>query len=341
MSQADSPWRVQICQTWSVHAIDFPRLSRELLVALRGSRSQVAWSRRLGYRSNVAYSWESGKRSPTAAETLRAARRNGVDLDAALTRFYGRTPAWLEDTDPASPEAVAMLLEDLRGSTSVTDLARRAGLSRHAVRRWLAAQTQPRLADFLLLVEAASLRSVDLVETLVSPELLPSIEGLWRQLEARRRGAHELPWVQAILRVLELADYRALPEHEPGWIARRLGIPLEEEARCLDFLRLAGLVEERGGLLEESGVRAVDTRRHPEIGRRLKAHWSAVAGERIEASAPGQFSYNVFVVSEADFERIRALHLRYFRELRAVVDDSQPGERVCVANVQLFALDAE
>ena len=48
-------------------SLDFERLSRELLVALRGQRSQVQWSRRLGYRSNVAYAWESGRRWPNAA----------------------------------------------------------------------------------------------------------------------------------------------------------------------------------------------------------------------------------------------------------------------------------
>lgn len=321
--------------------LDFDQIARELLIALRGRRSQTAWSRRLGYRSNVAYAWESGRRWPTAAELLRAAGRGGLDLPAALTRFYGHAPPWLDTVAVDSPEAVARLLDDLRGNTPINDLAATSGISRYSISRWLSGHTQPRLPDFLRLVEAASVRLIDLLAVLAAPAAMPSVAPIWKRLEARRQGADRLPWTQAILRALELADYLALPAHEPGWIARRLGIPLEEEARCLDFLRLAGLVEERGGLLEESGVRAVDTRRHPEIGRRLKAHWSAVAGERIEASAPGQFSYNVFVVSEADFERIRALHLRYFRELRAVVDDSQPGERVCVANVQLFALDAE
>ena len=121
--------------------MNFEILARELLVVLRGKRSQVAWSRRLGYKSNVAYA--SGRRRPTAAETLRAARRSGVDLDLAVTRFYGNPPPWLDETDPASPAAVARLLEDLRGNTSVSDLARRAELSRYSVSRWLSGQTQP------------------------------------------------------------------------------------------------------------------------------------------------------------------------------------------------------
>lgn len=132
--------------------MDYEQVGRELLVALRGDRSQVAWSRRLGYRSNV----------------------------------------W----------------------------------------RWLGAKTQPRLPDSLRVVEAASLRMVDWIGSLVDPATMPSLASAWAQLEARRKGA-----------------------------------------------------------------------------------------------------------AQRDLERIRELHLRYFHELRALLAESEPGERVAVANVQLFALD--
>ena len=36
---------------------------------------------------------------------------------------------------------------------------------------------------------------------------------------------------------------------------------------------------------------------------------------------------------------IHWMRLAYYRQLRAIVADSEPGERVVVANVQLFALD--
>ena len=35
------------------------------------------------------------------------------------------------------------------------------------------------------------------------------------------------PTEHAVMRVLELEDYRALPKHEDGWVARRLGISRE------------------------------------------------------------------------------------------------------------------
>jgi len=119
-----------------------------------------------------------------------------------------------------------------------------------------------------------------------------------------------------------------------------VGITLEQEREALAFLHDTDQIALVGALWEQRETPPVDTRRHPDVGRALKAHWSAVARERILEGAPGQYSYNVFTVSEADFERLRELHLRYFHELRTLVAASQPGERVCVTNVQLFALDA-
>ncbi len=318
--------------------MNFERVARQLLRALRAHRSQVQWSRWLGYQSNVAYAWESGRRFPTAAEALRAAQRGGVDVAEAIRTFYLKEPPWLAVHDPCTPEGVAAFLDDLRGQVTITDLARRAELSRHSVSRWLAGQTQPRLPDFLQLLESASLRMADLVVALVGPEAVPDVHEVWVRMEARRNGAARHPWLQAVLRVLELDRYRELPSHDDAWVAAQLGAPVEEVAACLAFLVETGQARwVRPHYVPE--VFSVDTRGRPEISRALKAHWTRVAAERIEASSPGQFSYNVFTVSRDDFERIRQLHLDYFRALRAIVGESEPGEVVAVANVQLFGLE--
>jgi len=55
--------------------------------------------------------------------------------------------------------------------------------------------------------------------------------------------------------------------------------------------------------------------------------------------ASDQFSYNVLSVSRADLDRIRAMHLAYFRELRSVVAASEPVEVAALVNIQLLAFD--
>ena len=318
---------------------DYAKIAREFLRALRGRRSQAAFSRRLGYRTNVAYVWESGRAFPTAAKALAAAQRVGIDLRASLRRFYKTPPAWLDDTDLGSPEGVALLLEDLRGRTSVAELARATGKSRFALARWLRGAAEPRLPDFLLLIEKSSLRLLDWLACLVDPATLPSLERAWHELEARRRSAYDLPWSQAVLRTLELTDYRALGKHRPGWIAERIGISPEQERECLELLAQTGQIDSKRGRWELREVAAVDTRRDAEAEHRVKHWWSRLALERLDNAERGLLSYNVFAVSESDLARIRELQIAYFRQMRGIIAQSTPSERVVLASLSLVALD--
>ena len=320
--------------------MDYDQLSREFLRALRGERSQVAWSRRLGYRSNVAYSWEKGRRWPTAAEAMRAAERNGVDLSAALKAFFGHgIPEWVESLNLTTARATAALLDDLRGNTTIVELARRTGFSRFAIARWLSGQTEPKLPDFFRLLEESSTRLIDFVTAIVPASEMATVARQVELQELRRTGAFHLPWTQAVVRCLEVEDYLNLDAHEPGWIGRRLGMGAAQEAECLEFLRDTGQIVWTGTHFEGRTV-AVDTRSRPEIGRRLKSHWTQEGARRIDAGAKGQFSYVVFSASREDLEKIRLLHLRYFNTLRGIIADSEPSEAVAVANVQLFELSA-
>ena len=55
--------------------MDFEALAQQLVRAIRAHRSQTAFSRWLGYKSNVVYTWEAGRRWPTASEFVRAGQK--------------------------------------------------------------------------------------------------------------------------------------------------------------------------------------------------------------------------------------------------------------------------
>ncbi|MES1172942.1 MAG: DUF4423 domain-containing protein [Myxococcales bacterium] len=318
--------------------MDYERLSSELLRALRGKRSQTAFSKRLGYRSNVAYAWESGRAWPTALDFFGMLERSGRKLEPALAAFYRARSGVSVKTDLASARGVAAFLDDLRGQIAVVDLARAAKRSRFAVARWLKGEAEPRLPDFLRLVECASLRLLDFIACFIDPSTLPSIAKPWRELETARRAAYEMPWSHAVLRVIELPAYRKLRAHEPGFIAERLRISRDEEERCAALLLETGQVKKRGKRLIPGAALTVDTRGDAARSRQAKVFWTSVALERIEAGAEGTFSYNLFSVSRADLERIRELHRAYFRELRRIVAASEPAECIALANVHLLEL---
>ncbi|MDD9941043.1 MAG: DUF4423 domain-containing protein [Myxococcales bacterium] len=319
------------------------RLASQLIVAIRGRRSQTALSRRLGCRSNVVYTWEAGRRFPTAAVFFRLAQLVRIDVGERIGRFLGRLPDHLVGRDWSDPQTTAELLCHLREGATLIELADKLGTNRVSVGRWLKGEAQPRLPDLLRLIEVTSLRLLDFVDLFAPPSSLPEAREPWGVLEAQRRVAYNLPWSHAVMRVLELSDYRDHPAPDDAFIAARLGISRAQTRECLDALLLSRLIEKRGAHWAATQVLAVDTRRNPEGGRALKAHWARVGLERLPDLEPGGqdfFSYNLFTVSEQDWERLRELHISYYNELRRIVQGSEPAERVALVNAQLMRLDA-
>ena len=324
--------------------MDYELLARQLFRELRGARSQTAFSRRLGYSSNVAYAWESGQRSPTAAELFGAASRVGIDVRAALEPFLQRHLSdALRMLDPASPEFTAELLRELRGTSSIQALAERAGISRSALSRILSCIAQPRVPLFLRLVDAATRRVLDLLTGLVNVDHLPAAGAEWQRVQALRRLANENPLSEAVPRFLELEQYAALSNHTPGWIADKLGITREEEEHTLADLMAVGVVTWNGTRYELDRARSVDTSRSRSPGRQaVRAYWTEQASKRLNSSSEtsqGGFAYLVFSTDDATLAAIEELRLRFFRELRALVAASPLAERVAVINVQLFPID--
>jgi hypothetical protein len=319
--------------------MDFARLASDWLRAIRGRRSQRAFSRRLGYRSNIAYRWESGVCFPTAREVFAMGERFGLEVEAAASAFLGPTPEGPGRPPLARAHGVAVFLTAARGDASIVDLAKRCGHSRFAVSRWLKGDAEPRLPEFLAVLEAATFRSLDFVARLTDPSKLPSVAEEWRALEAARNVAYDVPWSPAVLRVLELEDYGKLKRHRPGWIAARIGITEDEEARCLGALLAARQVRLERGRYVIDRTRTVDTRADPKRSREVRAHWIQVARERLTQGVTGSFGYNVMSLSVADLERLRELHVAYFRDMQALVADS-PSECVVLFNTQLVRLDA-
>lgn len=320
--------------------MNFALISAEWLRFMRGKRSQRGFSQRLGYASNIAYRWESGVCFPLAREAFALAKRDGAPGRAALTTFLGGAlPAALGDLDLGARAGVASLLRELRGSTSLVELARRSGYSRFSIARWLNGAAEPRLPELLALLEAATFRLLDFLACFTHVERLPSVAEAHRALDAARRIAYDVPWSHAVLRALELSDYQALGRHEPGWIAKRLGISREEEEQCLTALTTARQIRLERGLWVVDQTRTLDTRVQPERGRRLKARWLRLALERLETDVQGTFSYNLMAISRADLLRLREMHVAYFRSMQALVADSTPSECVVLFNTQLFALD--
>jgi DNA-binding phage protein len=318
--------------------MDFAQIAAEWLRFIRGKRSQRGFSKRLGYSSNIAYRWEAQVCFPTAAETFALVDSSGKRNRHALAAFFGSASDSSAE-DLATRVGIAQLLTRLRGKTPLVELAKRSGHSRFAIARWLQGTAEPRLPEFLAMVEAISFRCLDFLSHFVALERLPSVADAWQALQAARKAAYDVPWSHAVLRALELTDYTNLGKHRPGWIAERLGVSRKEETRCLEALAAARQIRLHRGLWTIDQTQTIDTRSDRIRARRLKADWLKVALSRLESGVNGVFSYNLMAVSRADLARLREMHIAYFRDMQSLVADSAPSECVVLFNADLFALD--
>jgi transcriptional regulator with XRE-family HTH domain len=303
----------------------------EFLRVLRGPRSQQQWARRLGYRGNPLTDWERGERFPTAEEALRVAALSGVDVLGAFTRFTPSVP--LTSTSSA---ALAVWLSALRGNTSMAELATRVGASRFSVARWLSGAAKPRLPDFFRLVDALSGRLPEWAAELVPIESLPALAARFRAAQAAKHLAFELPWSEALLRLLETEGYRKQRKQRATYLAACLGISAAEVETCLARLLTADVIEKRGNTYRVKAQSAVDTQGGRAALHALKRHWSLVAAERAATPRDGDFlAYNVVSVSHADLARVEQLLRRTFREIRTLVAASQPEQAAALINLQV------
>ena len=314
-------------------------IAADLIRALRGRRSRAAFSKWLGYGSNVAYRWETARAWPAADELLSALARRNPQLNQLFPRFLGRTPSWFDPAAPLSVASVAAFLRELRGKTPIATLCARSQCSRFSVSRWLRGHARPRLPELLCLVEAASRRSLDLIALLTDPERMPTVAPRWRQLCVARESAYESPWSHAVLRAVELRAYGRNPSST--WLAQRLGIDVAQVEAGLDQLARGGQIRWSGKRWRVAQLQLVDTGADSPRARKLKADWTRTAADRLATGAPGSFGFGLFAVSRDELRRLRELHLEYVRAMQTIIAQSTQAECVALYCSQLLDFATE
>ena len=315
--------------------VDYEQLASELLRALRGKRSQVAFSRRLGRRSNVAYAWESGRRFPTAAEAMRAAALVGFDVDAALSRFAKVHAPFFEGGDPREPTTMAALLRALAASTPTTEIAKRSERSRFAVSRWLSGTAEPRLPDFLRMLQSTARGALTFIACFVQPTKLPSAKTQWQRQQAADAVVRAHPHFILSLVGLGLTSYRELSRHEPGFLARELGLTIEEEESGLDAMSKAELIRWNGRRWAIDADAEVDLRRDPEMRDEMRRWITRRSTDAIGRGDEGLFQWVALSCSEEELVELQREARALYERVRSIAT-TDGAERAVVFNLQLF-----
>lgn len=311
--------------------LDWVFVGRQLIRALRGERSQAAFARRIGVSTQTIANWEAGRRIPSATRVLEAAKVVGADVSGAFDQFDRKLCSV-----PTDDQDMGEWLTRLTAERTVKQVATRMDVSRYRMSRWMTGDTRVPLPDFLKLIDMLTRRLSDWVAVLVAIDDVPLLAPRHRQRQAARKLAFERPLSEAILRLAETEAYVALQKHVPGWFARRLRVSVTEEVECLSAMVESGLLTRAEGRYQAGAPTSIDTGASFAEMKALKLHWLSEIKRSLEEERPNNaYGYNVISVSHRDLERIRELHLQYFRQLRAIVVESEPVETVALIGMQI------
>ena len=265
----------------------------------------------------------------------RVARRaaRGHRRAAALRASMSGHRAWLDADD-----AIPTLARRASRACSTTCAARarlsrsrtRTGRSRFAVARWLKGEAQPRLPDFLRLIEAPRCGC----STSSRAWSIPSCAAERRRRLPRPRSDAPRRLRRALVaRVPARAGARATTgaARARARLARAApGLSRQEEQRASSCCCRAVRSVRDAGRYAPRGSRTVDTRRDPEAAQRLRVFWSRAGAERMRASerqqrlrlqpvrhlarrsaAPARAAARVLPPDARDHRRVRARSRRW------------------------------
>lgn len=301
-----------------LRTIDFDEVTAQFVKKLRGTQSQRTLSRRLGYKSNVVYHWESGRRSPTTLQMFKL-----LEL-VVPAQFALSSVAHIRET-----AQLGKYMDDIAPAFHHSDVGEIVDRSTQTIRRWLTGESQPRFPEFLEFIEISRRAALDWIAEFVNPTELDSTRQAWGRLQRIRTIGSTMPISMTVLNAVELSDYRQLPEHEPGWIARRVGLEEGEERYILESLADIGL------LVWDETHWKVNVEFISLVRGSLK-HW-------VQTCLDNPFDKRFFVsaVSESTLERVREATRRYWSEIGEILASDEDPDRIIAMTLLATRLDVD
>jgi len=293
----------------------------ELLRALRGKRSQVGLSRRLRFRFNQIYRWESGQTKIGWTDFVRLTEVVKVDL--------GKIIRMLRVFDHHPSEHVK-LVESMIGSRKIVQIARDMKCSTSVLSRWLNGRTTPSLEQMLRLMQATDQSVIQFLDA-ISPieDSFPSLREKHQALKRRIEFFHCFPDATLVIRLMETDEYRRLTRYERGWFARRLKIPIAEEKTIIETLVRLELVEmcaNKPVPIVTEHIRTISTY---EQRRKTDKYWQQMGAKVLDISDRptifSSFGYWAFSCSEEARKKVREAEHAFYQTVGNIVNTDQPA----------------
>ncbi len=308
-------------------------IQKEILTAMRANRSQTFVSRRLGFKHNQVYRWESGRVTISWKDFARFSKVCGKNLPLTLKELFNFQ---------GEPGDYAALLQLLIGEIKRKEICKLLGTSAYRLRKWLSGELSPSFVEMLKLFDQFKRQLTDFVFAL---GVIDNVKSLGDQTSMKMRllALHrERPYAGILLHAFDLRAYVEMKQHEPGWAASRIGISLEDEIATLECLTTLGLISFKNGKYRTQPTQLhIDSSADFSCFRKTRRYWLQRAIDHIEGmkspTRDNLFGYLSYSCSESARLAIVEKYSQFLAGVRFIVEnDTEDAELVQLLNIQIF-----
>lgn len=321
--------------------MNYSQLKREILLSLRGEKTQQELSRELGFSFNQVGKWEADlkilKWSDFAAMILK--------LDRPLKELL-RDLFYLVSEDPADAVNVLRCLRNFNSFDSIESMA--ASLGRHpsVLKRWLSGTTEPDVEAVFQLMDLRPEVFTGFVTALVPLETVPSLRARMAQFQAEANALAE-PQTTLVALCLELEEYKKLSRHSDAFISDKTGLSLSTVRRGLQHLEDCGNLHFNGRIYSRKAY--VSHWRDKYFVAKFRRYWTEKSLQRLShgtglphsrfdrSNLGGFLSVSV---SDHAAKQITELLAKLSEELQQIVaNDKRPSDQLRIVVFDSFSPD--
>lgn len=318
----------------------YTKLQSQLLKTLRGTLSQENFARKLSLQSDQIIRWENSHAKISWEDFTLVCKRFDAGLAQAL-----KTVLLYKSNDWTSTKILKHVWRDL----SYPEIQEKTGFSKARISRLLNGKGKISLVDVFHIIESGSLPLDTFVSRILKGRDLPDV------LLKNQKYNHSLlnmiydrPWIGALLRTLEIAEYLQSPLSSVEYVAGFLNVPEQDVELAFSDLLSAKLIEP----CDEGKFKPLNKNLLGQADRlgelKVRHYWTSKALRMLEHKmtanqGPGQptvWAYQVLSISEEGKKEIEDCIVRCYREIDDIVKSAKhPVEKVLLFNMQLLPVD--
>ncbi len=237
--------------------MNYKKLAQILMKEIRGSSSQNMINKSLGFSYNQYAKWENGRAHISWKQFVKLCHLLKIDLQVVLNTACSY---------PYKTVAPKPVITFLFGGDSIHQFAKKHDLSRFKLARWASEKNEPALHDILEILDlSAHFRlSRFLSNFRISSEIITNLSITVHSDEPE----HHNPIYHLAIDCLSIKEYTDQPTHTKGFLAKKLGISLEEESELIDYMISNGMLKRKNQKLTAPD-RYIESTRPPNIEDQL------------------------------------------------------------------------